>query len=160
MRDPARLDQQLTGARFDDLVAHLRVQAAAEDERVLVLVRVRVHRRAELVRWQVVLDQAERPTRLRAGEHPPRSERLPEAHVLALPRLDLQLLRLHGSSSSALSEQGVHRSAAHGTLNTVFSQMPEKKRTYELRERAKKQEETRRRIVEATVALHEEVGPA
>jgi AcrR family transcriptional regulator len=34
------------------------------------------------------------------------------------------------------------------------------KRTYELRERAKKQEETRRRIVEATVALHEEVGPA
>src|SRR5881227_1936834 len=34
------------------------------------------------------------------------------------------------------------------------------KRTYELKERAKKQEETRRRIVEATVALHEEVGPA
>lgn len=34
------------------------------------------------------------------------------------------------------------------------------KRTYELKERAKKQEDTRRRIVEATVALHEEVGPA
>lgn len=35
-----------------------------------------------------------------------------------------------------------------------------KKRTYELKERARKQEETRQRIVEATVALHQEVGPA
>jgi AcrR family transcriptional regulator len=34
------------------------------------------------------------------------------------------------------------------------------KRTYELKERARKQAETRQRIVEATVALHEDVGPA
>jgi AcrR family transcriptional regulator len=34
------------------------------------------------------------------------------------------------------------------------------KRTYELKERARKQAETRQRIVEATAALHEEVGPA
>jgi AcrR family transcriptional regulator len=34
------------------------------------------------------------------------------------------------------------------------------KRKYELKERAKRQEETRRRITEATVALHETVGPA
>jgi AcrR family transcriptional regulator len=33
-------------------------------------------------------------------------------------------------------------------------------RNYELKERARKQADTRRRIVEATVALHEEVGPA
>src|SRR3954468_14138916 len=33
-------------------------------------------------------------------------------------------------------------------------------RRYELKERARRQEETRRRIVEATVALHGEVGPA
>ncbi len=33
-------------------------------------------------------------------------------------------------------------------------------RRYELKERARRQEETRRRIVEATAALHEEVGPA
>lgn len=33
-------------------------------------------------------------------------------------------------------------------------------RSYELKERARAQAETRRRIVEATVALHEEVGPA
>src|SRR4051794_68778 len=33
-------------------------------------------------------------------------------------------------------------------------------RTYTLRERARKQAETRQRIVEATVALHREVGPA
>ena len=34
------------------------------------------------------------------------------------------------------------------------------KRKYELKARADKQAETRRRITEATVALHEEVGPA
>jgi AcrR family transcriptional regulator len=33
-------------------------------------------------------------------------------------------------------------------------------RKYELRERAEKQAQTRQRIVEATAALHEEVGPA
>ena len=35
-----------------------------------------------------------------------------------------------------------------------------KTRRYELKERARRQEETRRRITEATVALHEELGPA
>ena len=34
------------------------------------------------------------------------------------------------------------------------------KRNYELRARAGRQQATRRRIVEATVALHREVGPA
>ncbi len=38
--------------------------------------------------------------------------------------------------------------------------MSSEKRTYELKERAKSREETRRRIVEATAELHEEVGPA
>ena len=33
-------------------------------------------------------------------------------------------------------------------------------RRYQLKERARRQEETRQRITEATVALHEEVGPA
>lgn len=35
-----------------------------------------------------------------------------------------------------------------------------KKRKYELRRRAERQAETRRRIIEATFALHQEVGPA
>jgi AcrR family transcriptional regulator len=35
-----------------------------------------------------------------------------------------------------------------------------KQRRYELKERARRQEETRQRIVDATVALHREVGPA
>jgi AcrR family transcriptional regulator len=38
--------------------------------------------------------------------------------------------------------------------------MSTEKRTYEQRARAEATQETRRRIVEATVALHEEVGPA
>jgi AcrR family transcriptional regulator len=38
--------------------------------------------------------------------------------------------------------------------------MPEVRRRYELKERAVRQEETRQRIVEATVALHSELGPA
>jgi AcrR family transcriptional regulator len=41
-------------------------------------------------------------------------------------------------------------------MNTMSSQ----KRRYELKARAERQQETRRRIVEATRALHEEVGPA
>ena len=38
--------------------------------------------------------------------------------------------------------------------------MSRQKRRYELKARAQRQQETRRRIVEATVALHREVGPA
>jgi AcrR family transcriptional regulator len=38
--------------------------------------------------------------------------------------------------------------------------MPRSRRRYELKERARRQEETRRRIVDATVGLHREVGPA
>jgi AcrR family transcriptional regulator len=34
------------------------------------------------------------------------------------------------------------------------------KRTYQLKRRAERQDETRRRIVEATAALHQEIGPA
>src|SRR5688500_11934560 len=41
-------------------------------------------------------------------------------------------------------------------MNTMSTQ----RRPYELKERARRQEETRRRIVEATVDLHEKVGPA
>src|SRR6202165_4629888 len=41
-------------------------------------------------------------------------------------------------------------------MNAMSSQ----NRKYELKARAEKQAETRRRIVEATSALHEEVGPA
>jgi AcrR family transcriptional regulator len=41
-------------------------------------------------------------------------------------------------------------------MNTMSSQ----KRRYELKARAEQQAQTRRRIVEATRALHEEVGPA
>ena len=37
--------------------------------------------------------------------------------------------------------------------------MTEQKRQYQMRQRAASQEETRRRIVEATMQLHEEVGP-
>ena len=38
--------------------------------------------------------------------------------------------------------------------------MSSEKRTYELRARAEAQEHTRRRIIEATAELHQEVGPA
>ena len=42
----------------------------------------------------------------------------------------------------------------------MFTGMPPAPRRYELKERAVRQEETRRRIVDATEALHREVGPA
>jgi AcrR family transcriptional regulator len=42
----------------------------------------------------------------------------------------------------------------------VFSEMAESKRKYEMKKRAERQRETRRRIVEATVELHRTRGPA
>ena len=42
----------------------------------------------------------------------------------------------------------------------VFSEMAESKRKYEMKKRAERQHETRRRIVEATVELHRTRGPA
>jgi AcrR family transcriptional regulator len=42
----------------------------------------------------------------------------------------------------------------------IYTLSSEMSRKYELRRRARQVEETRRRIVEATAALHEEVGPA
>jgi AcrR family transcriptional regulator len=38
--------------------------------------------------------------------------------------------------------------------------MSDQRRRYEMKERARRQDETRRRIVDATVSLHEELGPA
>ena len=40
-----------------------------------------------------------------------------------------------------------------------MSQSTAEKRRYTLKDRARSQEDTRRRIVEAAVALHEELGP-
>ena len=52
------------------------------------------------------------------------------------------------------------RDAVVKSMYTVFSRMPRTSRRYELKERARRQRETRQRIVDATVELHREVGPA
>ena len=46
------------------------------------------------------------------------------------------------------------------SFGIVFSEMTETKRKYEMKKRAERQRETRRRIVEATVELHRTQGPA
>ena len=46
------------------------------------------------------------------------------------------------------------------SFGIVFSEMTENKRKYEMKKRAERQRETRRRIVEATVELHRTLGPA
>lgn len=46
------------------------------------------------------------------------------------------------------------------SFDIVFSEMTEKKRKYEMKKRAERQRETRRRIVEATIELHRTQGPA
>jgi AcrR family transcriptional regulator len=46
------------------------------------------------------------------------------------------------------------------SFGIVFSEMVESKRKYEMKKRAERQRETRRRIVEATVELHRTQGPA
>jgi len=46
------------------------------------------------------------------------------------------------------------------SFGIVFIEMRENKRKYEMKKRAERQRETRRRIVEATVELHRTLGPA
>ncbi len=46
------------------------------------------------------------------------------------------------------------------SFGIVFSEMTQNKRKYEMKKRAERQRETRRRIVEATVELHRTRGPA
>jgi AcrR family transcriptional regulator len=46
------------------------------------------------------------------------------------------------------------------SFGIVFSEMAESKRKYEMKKRAERQRETRRRIVETTVELHRTQGPA
>jgi AcrR family transcriptional regulator len=46
------------------------------------------------------------------------------------------------------------------SFDIVFSEMVESKRKYEMKKRAERQRETRRRIVETTVELHRTQGPA
>ena len=53
-----------------------------------------------------------------------------------------------------------YQTPASISFGIVFSEMTEKKRKYEMKKRAERQRETRRRIVEATVELHLARGPA
>ena len=53
-----------------------------------------------------------------------------------------------------------HPTSASISFGIVFSEMSEKSRKYEMKKRAERQRETRRRIVEATVELHRTQGPA
>ena len=53
-----------------------------------------------------------------------------------------------------------YQTSASISFGIVFSEMTEKKRKYEMKKRAERQRETRRRIVEATVELHLTRGPA
>jgi AcrR family transcriptional regulator len=46
------------------------------------------------------------------------------------------------------------------SFGIVFTEMTENKRKYEMKKRAERQRETRRRIVEATIELHRTRGPA
>ena len=53
-----------------------------------------------------------------------------------------------------------YQTSASISFGIVFIEMTKKKRKYEMKKRAERQRETRRRIVEATVELHRTRGPA
>ena len=62
-----------------------------------------------------------------------------------------------------LTEQGAPYTAVRCvsiSFGIVFSEMKENKRKYEMKKRAERQRQTRRKIVEATVELHRTLGPA
>src|SRR5688500_3119641 len=50
--------------------------------------------------------------------------------------------------------------AAAASVNIHRTDMSDQKRPYRMKRRAELEEQTRRRITESTVALHEELGPA
>src|SRR5829696_3197682 len=110
-----------------------------------------VHRRSQGPRPDRVLDEREVTLGLLSSDHEPYAE-LTEPHRLALIR------REH--SARPLVHQFAHeRPPLLISINTAFSEMAEK-RKYEMKKRAERQRETRRRIVEATVELHRTRGPA
>ncbi len=87
VRDPARLDDELAGARLDDLVADLHGDTALEHVGVLVLVAVRVDGRAERARGQRVLDEREAAAGLLGADHEAHAERV-QVDELALARAE------------------------------------------------------------------------
>ena len=74
MGDAARLADQVARPGLDDLVADLGAHAAADDEAVLVLVLVGVHRRRERPGGDRVLDQREAPAGLVALQQVARAQ--------------------------------------------------------------------------------------
>src|SRR5204862_7895226 len=75
----ARLVDEVTGPRLDDVVAEQRAHAPLEDVAVLVLARVQVQRRGERARRHRMLDEREALARLRPVDHEANADRSEEA---------------------------------------------------------------------------------
>jgi AcrR family transcriptional regulator len=157
VRHSARLDDQVARCCLDDLVAELETDRPLEDERVLVLARMRVHGSTEPTCRQRVFEETEAALRLVAVDHETDAE-CHELYSFALGRTKDgspgKFLHLHFSFSLDMPSA----ESVAGRVNRLASRSV--KRQYTLRKRAESQAETRQRIVESTLALHVELGPA
>src|SRR5437763_6090367 len=123
---------------------------------------MQVQRRGERARRHRMLDKREAPARLRPVDH--------EAHADAAEE---SLLRVRGAYDLGAEGCCLHRSSfwldsnvarilteVVASVNIHVTGMSDQKRPYRMRRRAELEVQTRRRITESTIALHEQLGPA
>ena len=150
------------GPGLDDLVAEQRAHAALEDEAVLVLARVPVQRRGERARRHRMLDEREALARLGPVDHEAHADAPEEAlrpssgPTTFTPGAVASIVDLLSSDSSVAR----NTSSRRRVCQYDWTAMSDQKRPYRMKRRAELEEQTRTRITESAVALHEELGPA
>ncbi len=168
LRHAPWLEDQVAGSGDADLAPDLTFEHVG----VFVRTLVGVQRRGEDAGPDRVLDEREGTLGLLSSDHEPYAK-LTEPHRLALIRREQyarplvhQFAHKRPPLLVSMNTAFIERSAPYTypislsiSFDIVFSEMADK-RKYEMKRRAERQRETRRRIVEATVELHRTRGPA
>src|SRR5919107_390063 len=181
----AGFEDEIPLLRIHDLISELRPHAPFKDVAVLVLVRVPVKRGDERPRGDRMLHKGEPTPGLLDPHHKPDTEGPEVESFPVVGPDDARTLRgleaMRGRVEAAIPRGLVFR-CRHGPISfpytslckerwqspeplsrlgahfcVIISPMPRK---YEMKRRAERVQETRQRIAEAAVELHETVGPA
>ena len=156
------LKHEVARPGLDDVVAEQRAHPPLEHEAVLVLARVPVQRRGERARRHRVLDEREALARLEPVDHEAHADAPEEAlaPVVGADHLHACDCRLHRSAPFDWTVVSREIYDVRGICQYDWTHMSDQKRPYRMKRRAELEEQTRLRITESAVALHEELGPA
>ena len=157
----ARLEHPRAGAGGDDIVAEKRAERSLEHVGVLVLLRMPMEWRGESARRERVMHDGEAPVAsapsiFQTMPSPPSSTLL----TSVCRNRDSVELRAHGLSSFSVNIIVYWNGKLQAGCGGVNRSGASNGRKYELKERAESLNATRERIVEATVELHDTLGPA